>query len=199
MKLRKRWGIFVALIIAALLWSWRYTSLNAYYDSINTVEEKVYQKGAFVPFGDDYTFGDTTLDGYSIRVDGIEIMEFQAFCQVAGVTEDDVSSVPDRVALVTITLFNESNDTDAVALVDFNLHGVDSTVGMNWELLSKLNPVLEGIFMVRIEKGAQYQFVLPYNINQRYFGSYTWNNMDNYDWFLRITTWPTKKDIAING
>lgn len=197
--MKKKPGILIcAIVVLTGLWFWRYTSLNAYYDSINTVVEKVYQVGEIVPFEDDYTSDQTTVDGYSIRVDGMEILEIDEFCQRTGMTTEDMIGAPDRVALVTITLFNAHNEEDTVTLLDFGLHGIDSVAGMNWSLLTALNPVLEGHYSVRIREGSQYQFVLPYNLRQNSFGSNTWNNMDGYEWFLRVTAWPTEKDIAIN-
>lgn len=191
--------LLCVIVVLAGLWFWRYTSMNAFYESISLMEERDYQAGEFVPFEDDIIFDKEQANGYYIRVDSMEIVDFDELCRRNQLSSADVPGAPDRVALVTITLFNEDNEEDPVTLLSFGMHGLDSSAGMNWDLLMMLNPVLEGHFSVRVEKGSQYQFVLPYNLRQRNFSSSTWNDMENYEWFLRVTTWPTEKDIAING
>ena len=191
--------LLCVIVILAGLWFWRYTSMNSFYESISLMEERDYQAGEIVPFEDDYIFDKEKADGYFIRVDGLEIVDFHELCQRNKWSSEDVVGAPDRVALVTVTLFNEDNEEDPVTLISFGMHGIDSSAGMNWDLLMMLNPVLEGHYSVRVEKGAQYQFVLPFNLRERNFSSSTWNNMDSYEWFLRVTAWPTEKDIVING
>ncbi len=196
--MKKKYVIW--LLVAAVLsglWFWRYTTMNAYYDSLNRVVEKEYLSGEYVPFEDDYISGEDTLDGYFVRVDGFELLEFEELCSRTGMTGEGIYSPPERVVLVTVTLKNETNAEDAVPLTSLVLHGIDSVVGLNWDLMADLNPKLEGNSRVRLREGQEFQVVLPYNLRKNLFSSYTWNHMENYDWFLRITVWPTEKDIKI--
>lgn len=199
MKITKRTLlIWITILVMVGLWYWRYTTLNEYYSGINTVTEMVYQADEIVPFENDRISDGTVLDGYSIRVDDFEIIDIHSFCAVYGVNYDDLYSKPDQVALVYVTFFNEASKAEGIALTDFLLHGIDNYVSSNWELLSLLNPVLQGRYGIRLPENSEYQVVLPFSIYQTYFGSSTWDEMDKYDWFLRITYWPTEKDIAVN-
>lgn len=49
------------------------------------------------------------------------------------------------MALVHITLFNDNSVAECVMLSEFKLHGVDNYVGLDWDILTAANPVLQGI------------------------------------------------------
>lgn len=196
MKNRRWWILGIAAVIAAGLWFWRYTTMNAWYDSFSNVTDVLYQTGEIVAFGENMTSDKNTLDGYAIRVDGMKIMETDEFMELYGVEKGAFASLPERMALVSITLFNEDSDED-VLLTEFVLHGTDNYVGMLWGLIGKVNPELQGYYAVRLAHGQEYELVLPYLIFRDYFGSDTWQHMDEYDWKLRITCWPEEIDIAV--
>lgn len=199
MKNRKWILICIVAVVLAGLWVWRYTTMNTYYDSFANIRNVVYQAGEVVPFGDDKLVSTDNAKGYSIRVNSMEILEPQEFVQETGISLYNLAIKPERIALVYITLFNEESDAEGIYLIDFELHGIDNYVGMNWALLAELNPVLQGAYGIRLEDHTQYELVLPFNVFEQYFDGYTWSNMDSYDWFLRITTWPNEKDIAVNA
>lgn len=196
MKNEKWLVIGVAVIIAAGLWFWCYTSMNAYYDSLDNTIEIQYQTGEIVPFGQNKTAEGNVIEGYSIRVDDMEILEFEDFLQTWEIDPEELNSSPDRVALVYITLFNEDSD-ESVFLPELEFHGPDNSVGMNWDILWAVNPELNGYTGIQLSHGQEYEVVLPYSLSRRFFGFYTWNNLDDYGWLLRITSWPEQIDIAV--
>ncbi len=196
MKNKKWLVICVAVIVLAGCWFWRYTTMNAYYDSLDNTIEILRQTGEIVPFGQNKTNEGNVIEGYSIRVDDMEILEFKDFLQTWKIDPEELNSSPDRVVLVYITLFNEDSD-ESVDLPELQFHGPDNSVGMNWDILWALNPELDGYTGIRLSHGQEYQVVLPYSLYRRFFGFYTWNNLDDYGWLLRITSWPEQIDIAV--
>ena len=195
--MKKRIALYCACIILAGLWTWRYSTMNDYYDSFRNITEVRYQFGETVPFGTNKTSEGNVLDGYSICVKSLDVLETNAFLDTYGVTEDAFEIIPERIALVMITLRNDGCD-ESVELTELALHGIDNYVGMNWTALRELNPVLNGSTAIRLDHGTECNIVLPFNIFRQYFGSYTWNHMDEYSWFLRVTYWPERTDISVN-
>lgn len=196
MKNKKGLIICIAVIIAAGLWFWRYSSMNAYYDSFSNITESVYQTGEIVAFGQNRLGDGSVVDGYSVRVDGMKLMEKDEFLAANSTIQgDEIDS--ERIALVYITLFNDSSDEELI-LLELMLHGPDNYVGLHWSLLAQLNPELQGSFSIRLEHGQECSLVLPYKVFQRYFGSGTWDDMENYGWMLRTTYWPERIDISVN-
>ena len=193
----KKWLICAVLLLLAAGWSWRYVTLNAFYDGIYEDRRITYKAGEVVPFGDDREEQGVSADGYSIRVDGFAVMDVPEFLKSIGVSEEEVFSRPDRVAVVYATLFNEGSQAPGITLTDFTLHGVDNYAAVDWELLSAANPVLrEGSYGISLSPGKEYPIILPFALYEQYFGADTWRHLERRDFTLHATDYPTEKDIA---
>lgn len=197
MKNNRRLLFLLAVTVLAGLWFWRYTTMNAYYDSFERMTEEIYTIGEVIPFEDDRLAG-AIVDGYAIRVDDFRLVEYDNYIQTAGIDPDSMFAEPEILALVDITLFNEDSDSDGIMLTDLSLHGVDDYVGMNWGLLGALNPILKGGHVAKLQQNTEMKLVLPYNIFKDSFGTYTMKHLDDYEWFLRLTGWPARKDIVMH-
>ena len=56
--------VLLGLLIGA--WTWRYVTLNRYYDNLDNGDYRLYQSGEFVPFEDDGLDLETNLNGYHL-------------------------------------------------------------------------------------------------------------------------------------
>lgn len=190
--------VLTALVLLAVAWVWRYVTLNQYYDDLDNGEYKLYQAGELVPFEDDGNDMYTDLNGYYIRVDGYEIRDYADYLVDAGISLPIDASAPDMLALVSVTLVNEDSEANPVELTSMMLHGVDSVMNMDWNVLVKANPILNGYTGIALERGMECQLVLPFALFQDRFESSTWRQIDTYDVYLQVTGGLTKKDIAVN-
>ncbi len=187
-------GILIVLLCAA--WAWRYTTLNHVYKNL-CAQKELHEIGDVVPFGQDY-IGGACIDGYSLRVDQFDIVDFGEYISSSDLVDvDDYPSHPEKLALTYITLFNGSSDAEGVMLTDLALHGVDNYVGLDWELLTKLNLVLQGNFGIHLSPNTEYQLVLPFDLQKAFFGSDTWRHLDKYSMYLHMTSFPMEKDIKV--
>ena len=198
-KTARRILIAAVVIILTIGWFWRYISLNAYYDSIAPDRDHAcYGIGDIVPFEDDRMSGGGALaEGYSIRVDDFEILEYTDL-DPEDFAESDASrrDAPVRIALVHITLFNEDSDAQGIMLTDLMLYGIDALANMDWSLLTALNPVLEGRYGVRLSPGTELSLVIPYDMYQDVFPA-AWNHLESYPLYLYLTYFPTEKEIRV--
>lgn len=185
----------IAVILLAAGWSWRYISLNSYYDSLSHPEKMVYKMGEIVPFGADYMYKGVSAAGYSVRVDGFEIADYETYAE--GLDLDPAYSGPEKLALVYITLFNESSDAEGVMLTEFQLHGIDNYVGLSRDMLLAANPVLEGNYGIHLSPDTEYGLVIPFELYSELFGGDTWRHIENYEFFFHVTSYPTEKDIQV--
>lgn len=106
-------------------------------------------------------------------------------CKEKGTIESNIASLDPSTLL--------SSDM----LTDLALHGVDNYVGLDWELLTKLNPVLQGNFGIHLSPNTEYQLVLPFDLQKAFFGSDTWRHLDKYSMYLHMTSFPMEKDIEV--
>lgn len=190
----------IALTLALLLvagWTWRYVSMNAYFDSLVTTKKETYQIGDVVPFEDDTGEWKTNLNGYSLRVDNFDVMDFDTYAGSIDFEPDEYYYPGEKVILISVTLFNDDSDADGVMLTDYNLYGVDQLINLDWDLLIAANPVLEGNYGIQLLSGTECKLVLPYKLQREYFGTWTWNHFDDYELYLKLTSNPTEKIIVV--
>ena len=174
--------ILAAVAVLAGLWIWRYTAINAYYHGIAGEEERQkYAIGDIVPMSG-------SKKGYSIRVDGFEIVEYEDIDPDAFAQSDTFRTGADgRIGLLTITIFNVDSEADGVALNSLVIRGEDSVLNVDWELLTALNPVLGGFYGTSLSPGTEYSFVVPFMLLQRYLPG-AWNHLERYPLYLNLST-----------
>ena len=103
----------IVLTLALLLiagWTWRYVTMNTYFDSLVITEKETYQIGDVVPFEDDLGEWTTSLNGYSLRVDKFEVQDFDTYAESIDFKPDEYYTPGEKVVLLYITLFNENSD-----------------------------------------------------------------------------------------
>jgi len=197
MKTRNKALIAVlAILVVSALWVWRYTALNQYYQGLDQSSVVRYQMNEKVPFETDFVEWNVPANGYYISVDGFEILDYHDYMDNAPFELEPMLD-SDGIALVHITLRNEDSTDPGIFLSDFCLHGIDSVQGMDWEILTAANPILNGGHGIQLKQGTQEEFVLPFYIRKDSFGNDTWNHLQDYSFYLRVTSFPTQKDIAL--
>lgn len=83
-------------------------------------------------------------------------------------------------------------------LTDLCLHGVDNYASMNGEVLTAANPVLDGSYGIYLSQGEECSITIPFDLYETYFASDTWRNLDEYDFYLHLTSYPVEKDVKLN-
>lgn len=192
---------YVSLLVVTLIlvgaWASRYVSLNNYYKSLSDNTREVYDINVIVPLEDDYINKGMKADGYSIRVDGFEIVEYESYVKSLSTDIPTAALTPEKLGLVYITLYNAESDAPGIMLTELKLHGMDNYVGMNWDVLAAANPVLANGYGISLSPNTEYSIVLPFDLFEMYFGSDTWRNLEAYEFFLHVTAFPTEKDIRV--
>ena len=196
----KKKNVIMLIIILTLLlgWIWRYISLNDYYTNLSNQTRCEFKSNCKVYFEDDYIDKDLSANGYWIRVDNFEILDTSVYIQRDDLKLPDDFVEPDKIALVYVTLCNENSDSPGVMLTELLLHGLDSYSNINWELLFAANQGLNYSPGIKLSLGREYSIVLPYNLKEDLFSQNDWNSIYDYEFFLRITFFPTAKDIKVN-
>lgn len=198
---RKRYFLLIGVLLLGLLlvagWCWRFSSLNRFYWDISKQKIAVYGTHEMVWFEDDYLEKDLQADGYGIRVDNFSIESYQEYMNANNYPIPEGEKPPQRIALVTVTLYNENSTANGVMLPELMLHGIDSYSNVDWDVLYAANPVLNNKPGINLKQGSECTLVLPFPLFEKLYNAQTWDNMDDYEFFLRITFYPTAKDIRL--
>ena len=197
MKKHKKLIVAVLCILLAAAWIWRYVSMNKYYDDLDNGEYKLYSLGEMVPFEDD-SFSDGDLSGCYIQASDFEVRDCGALLAEKKLTLSAHYQMPEKVALVTVTIKNESSDEKQFPLMGFSLHGVDFNASPNNELIIGLNTQLGKNTNLALSPGESRTLVLAYDLYRDRFGGITWRYFDKCKFYLQVTTALTQKEILVN-
>lgn len=185
------------LIALAILAGWRYWSINAKYQSLFPDSEiKQYSMGDWVPFEKDFLDYGSSAEGYSLRADSMEIISTEEAKERWGLDQGRNIGAGERVAVVTVTLKGQSEET-GVMLTDLLLHTGDVNAMMNWDLLVAANPVLAGNYGIILPEEMELELYLPFSLTAVLFKKTTWNHMERETFYLQLTSYPTVKEIVI--
>lgn len=197
MKKTTKWILITSIaILLVSVWTWRYVSLNEYWESTIPKEysETVFSIGETVVFGEDIFLP----EGYALCVNSIDLQDYPEFLAENQITlENEQSRPPAKLALVNITLSNIGEKEEGISLLEFSLHGLDEYFSFNAELLAAINPVLQGNVGIILRPGESYDFVLVYEIRDEYLSHYTREHFDTYELYLTTTVYPSKQEIKV--
>lgn len=184
-KRRKCVLMTVAVLLIAGVWTWRYVSLNSFYHNLYQKVKYTYFAGEIAPLEANNMDG-----GYSIRVDGFSIMDIPQLRSAFSLSENDVTTNADKIAVVYASLYNANSQLPGLNLIDFNLHGIDNYATVDWELVPLINPVLKdtGNYGISLSPGTEYSVVIPFALYERYFGADTWKKLESYQFYLCRST-----------
>lgn len=198
-KWLKRSSLIVIIILLSVAWTWRYVTMNQYYDELDNSDYRLYQSGEFVPFEDDGLDVDTDLNGYHVRVDRFEVKSTAECLREWNVNANADNYTAEKMALVYITLKNENCDPNPVKLTAMLFRSEDYTAPMQYDLLTAANPVLQGYTQIALNPGDECQIVLPYGLVRTFFSTHTWEHIDEETFYLGVTSGLTNKEVRING
>lgn len=193
MSKRRKWILMtVAVLLIAGVWTWRYVSLNSFYHNLYQKVKYTYPAGEIAPLEANNMDG-----GYSIRVDGFSIMDIPQLRSAFSLSENDVTTTADKIAVVYATLYNANSQLPGVNLIDFNLHGIDNYATVDWGLVPLINPVLKdtGNYGISLSPGTEYSVVIPFELFEQYFGADTWKKLESYQFYLCRSTPDGEIDI----
>ena len=198
MKKHRKLIAAIVLVLLAAAWIWRYVSMNKYYDDLDNGDYKLYRLGEIVPFEDD-TFGSSEdLSDCYIQARGLEVWDCDELLAEKKLNLSAHYQKPEKVALVTITVNNESGEEKQFPLMGFSLHGVDFNAPSNSELVIGLNTQLDKTTNLTLTSGENCTLILAYDLYRDRFGGITWHNLDNCKFYLQVTSTMTQKEILVN-
>lgn len=198
-KKRIRRAIILGVgFLAMILWVWRYIKLNQWFASFDTGREYYcYNMGETVAFGEAKLGGEFDVEGYSVCVNSCEMVDYDTYMTEHELQKRDYSGDEGiRILLVHITLSVDESDAPGVMLTSFVCRGSDTVADMDWDLLTQLNPILEGNYGIHLKDGTSKELILPFMVRQIYFRR-VWNCLDQYPLYLTMTQGWITKEIAL--
>lgn len=194
--MKKRIIISSVAIILGILWILRYNSLNSFYQNNYGIVHETYQMGETVEFGQDYIYGEQ-VEGYTFTAEKAELLTYSKFMSKYGINTSDVEKNDLIVCDITVKVSNLGSTAPGVYIPYLTLYGADFQVGWSDELLNIANPFLQGNLGFSLYDGETCTIQLAYGLSRNSFTDRTWRSLDQTQFWMRLTDYPTEKRIAI--
>ncbi len=197
----RTYGILLVIAFClAFSWMRKYKQVNDFYKEHTIKNEIFYPANNNVKFDDDFLTLSENAKGHEICVNKFEIIDYSDVEIDWQFAEERVSTPPDRLLLIDVTLRNIDGPTSNIDISNFFLFGNDSNPQIDYEVLCKLNPEIQSdSFYVSIPQGTEQNFILPYMLFKENYRLSTWRAMDHYPFYLQITAFPNTKFICLNN
>ena len=196
---RKRLIIFTIVFLLGVLYVWRYVQLNASYQRMQTGWDEIHYLGEEVSLGENHIDNSIQANGYSIRVDAVQIVDTAEYMEEKGLSSDSrEASLPERLALLSATIKNKDNRDDSFPVLLFEVYGIDFYTVVDFELFNQINIDLqkEGWGIV-LPQDTEHTVVIPFRLDRDSFNFYTWNHLAGYPLSMRLTYGPARIIIKL--
>lgn len=168
----KKLIIFACSLVLVLLLGFRIYNLT----QVATVSEtKIHDFNKEVELGKNFFHSsEEVADGYIITVLDSELLTLEEYTEKydfdpSYINEEDESNFPvTHIYEVKVRLKNVSNDYAGEQGIDFSkyaLSGIDYKLNLEFDAYAISNPTMEGSLGVSVEKGDEFDFVLPFEIS----------------------------------
>lgn len=184
--------ILVLTLVAVLAIGWfvAYRAVNQWYEPLsNPTTTVTYEMGQRVPIGPapENLLKPEEMDGYSYRVEHWEIVDTDDYLQEMNLTDawqDFQDLKPEKLLLVTVTVTNENNGSNALNLSDLRVNMDPVQLATTQQLCYDFYPEgsYPGYLSLAITEEAT--VTLPYPLNKYEFSRRHWRNLEDLPYYM---------------
>ena len=190
-KQKKRIILLAVFLMIAVAWGMRVYWLNQKYPD---VERKTYALQEEVELGKDIIDYDT-MEGYFVTIESADIYEYEDLLSQYDLEDFMERDAPERIYLLKVRLRNTNNTETGIDLLSWKIQSNSVTQSLDFELYYELNQL--DPYSVALREDSEKEFLLPYNLRKDFFYPSEWENLEDYEMWLTVTWYPTKKMLLL--
>lgn len=191
MKRKKRIILLTVFLLIAATWGMRVYWLNQKYPD---VERKTYDLQEEVELGKDIIDYDT-MEGYFVTIESADIYEYEDLLSQYDLEDFTERDAPERIYLLKVRLRNTNNTETGIDLLSWKIQSNSVSQSLDFELYYELNQL--DTYSVALREDSEKEFLLPYNLRKDFFYPSEWENLEDYEMWLTVTWYPTKKMLLL--
>ena len=190
-KQKKRIILLAVFLLIAATWGMRVYWLNQKYPD---VERKTYDLQEEVELGKDIIDYDT-MEGYFVTIESADIYEYEDLLSQYDLEDFMERDAPERIYLLKVRLRNTDNTETGIDLLSWKIQSNSVSQSLDFELYYELNQL--DTYSVALREDSEKEFLLPYNLRKDFFYPSEWENLEDYEMWLTVTWYPTKKMLLL--
>ena len=190
-KQKKRIILLAVFLLIAAAWGMRVYWINQKYPD---VERKTYDLQEEVELGKDIIDYDT-MEGYFVTIESADIYEYEDLLSQYDLEDFTERDAPERIYLLKVRLRNKNNTETGIDLLSWKIQSNSVVQSLDFELYYELNQL--DTYSVALRENSEKEFLLPYNLRKDFFYPSEWENLEDYEMWLTVTWYPTKKMLLL--
>ena len=190
-KQKKRIILLAVFLLIAATWGMRVYWLNQKYPD---VERKTYDLQEEVELGKDIIDYDT-MEGYFVTIESADIYEYEDLLSQYDLEDFTERDAPERIYLLKVRLRNTDNTETGIDVLSWKIQSNSVSQSLDFELYYELNQL--DTYSVALREDSEKEFLLPYNLRKDFFYPSEWENLEDYEMWLTVTWYPTKKMLLL--
>lgn len=190
-KQKKRIILLAVFLLIAAAWGMRVYWINQKYPD---VERKTYDLQEEVELGKDIIDYDT-MEGYFVTIESADIYEYEDLLSQYDLEDFTERDAPERIYLLEVRLRNTNNTETGIDLLSWKIQSNSVVQSLDFELYYELNQL--DTYSVALRENSEKEFLLPYNLREDFFYPSEWENLEDYEMWLTVTWYPTKKMLLL--
>ena len=190
MKKKKKIVLLAVFLLIAAAWGAQAYRFNREYPD---VERKTYALQEEAELGNIIDYDE--MDGYFVTVESSQIYEYADFLAEYGLNDFMESYPPERIYLLKVRLRNTNNTETGVNFRDWYIQSNALHEDLNLDLYYEINQI--DFYAVSLRENSEKEFLLPYNLREDFFYPSEWENLEDYEMWLTVTWYPTKKMLLL--
>ena len=190
-KQKKRIILLAVFLLIAATWGMRVYWLNQKYPD---VERKTYDLQEEVELGKDIIDYDT-MEGYFVTIESADIYEYEDLLSQYDLEDFTERDAPERIYLLKVRLRNTNNTETGIDLLSWKIQSNSVSQSLDFELYYELNQL--DTYSVALREDSEKEFLRPYNLRKDFFYPSEWENLEDYEMWLTVTWYPTKKMLLL--
>lgn len=190
-KQKKRIILLAVFLLIAAAWGMRVYWINQKYPD---VERKTYDLQEEVELGKDIIDYDT-MEGYFVTIESADIYEYEDLLSQYDLEDFTERDAPERIYLLEVRLRNTNNTETGIDLLSWKIQSNSVVQSLDFELYYELNQL--DTYSVALREDSEKEFLLPYNLRKDFFYPSEWENLEDYEMWLTVTWYPTKKMLLL--
>ena len=190
-KQKKRIILLAVFLLIAAAWGMRVYWLNQKYPD---VERKTYDLQEEVELGKDIIDYDT-MEGYFVTIESADIYEYEDLLSQYDLEDFMERDAPERIYLLKVRLRNTDNTETGIDVLSWKIQSNSVSQSLDFELYYELNQL--DTYSVALREDSEKEFLLPYNLRKDFFYPSEWENLEDYEMWLTVTLYPTKKMLLL--
>lgn len=206
-KIKKIFVITSIVLSVALVVLW-YLNFKALNTRAIKQETKYYEMGEFVDFEKDFYYSSSEKnEGYAIRVNSAELINYKEFMESHGVeiNEENYTSgfpMPKYLMLLNVTFKNKNSEGMGIDLRWLTLTRRSMAMSIDFEALALADDFFNGFTGFKIMPNTEADINIVYNpeslgLSQGLAFDEVNKALEEDDFYLTASLWPTRKLIRV--